>query len=126
MIQSGSVRQSDLHLLTIEQAANDELRIAALQSYHTHLMDLNILCGIKDTAKVDLEHIDLQPDLSSDMLSSFWERYRLDSLNTVASLNTFHSQYKPQLNLFNILLDFIRWETKTLERTANPGTTEYY
>lgn len=62
MIQSGSVRQSDLHLLTIEQAANDELRIAALQSYHTHLMDLNILCGIKDTAKVDLEHIDLQPD----------------------------------------------------------------
>ena len=50
MIQSGSVRQSDLHLLTIEQAANDELRIAALQSYHTHLMDLNILCGIKDTA----------------------------------------------------------------------------
>ena len=100
MIQSGSVRQSDLHLLTIEQAANDELRIAALQSYHTHLMDLNILCGIKDTAKVDLEHIDLQPDLSSDMLSSFWERYRLDSLNTVASLNTFHSQYKPQLNLF--------------------------
>lgn len=34
------------------------------------------------------------------MLSSFWERYRLDSLNTVASLNTFHSQYKPQLNLF--------------------------
>lgn len=100
MIQSGSVRQSDLHLLTIEQAANDELRIAALQSYHTHLMDLNILCGIKDTAKVDLEHIDLQPDLSSDMPSSFWERYRLDSLNTVASLNTFHSQYKPQLNLF--------------------------
>lgn len=100
MVQNGLARQSDLHLLAIEQAANDELRMASLQSYYTHLMDLNVLCGIKDTVKVALEPIDLQLHLSADIPSSFLGQYRLDSLNTMASLHLFNLQYKPQLNLF--------------------------
>jgi hypothetical protein len=62
-------------------------------------MDLNILCGISDTATVQLENsgLILNNTVSNSM---FLEKYRLDSLSLVVQRNAFELKYKPQLNLF--------------------------
>ena len=85
----------------IEQEANAELHTAARQDYHTHLMDLNLLCGIDETTDVALSDISQPVRLRSDGKSSlFTEQYRLDSLNTAVALRSFNLQYKPKLDLF--------------------------
>ena len=101
LVENGLSKQSDLNLLMIEKEANAELHTVARQDYHTHLMDLNLLCGIADTADVALADINLSVRLRSDGEPSlFTEQYRLDSLNTVISLRSFNLQYKPKLDLF--------------------------
>lgn len=101
LVESGLSKQSDLNLLMIEREANAELHTAACQDYHTHLMDLNLLCGIDDVTDVALSDLNLPVRLRSDREPSlFTEQYRLDSLNTAASLRSFNLQYKPKLNLF--------------------------
>ncbi|WP_418210591.1 TolC family protein [Bacteroides zhangwenhongii] len=101
LVENGLSKQSDLNLLMIEREANAELHIAARQSYHTHLMDLNLLCGIDDATDVALSEINLSVRLRSDREPSlFTEQYRLDSLNTAVSLRSFNLQYKPKLDLF--------------------------
>lgn len=101
LMKSGMAKQSDLNLLVAEKEANEEFRITSLQSYYTHLIDLNLLCGIKDTAGIVLNDIDLTIHLKPVREGSlFTEQYRLDSLSAVASLHLFNVQYKPQLNLF--------------------------
>lgn len=97
---SGLAKLSDLHLLQIEQNANLDQRTASVQSYRSHLLDLNILCGIEDTSSVELEETSLSPNLTATPASGFLKQYRLDSLNTLLSLRSFNLQYKPQLNLF--------------------------
>lgn len=89
-----------MHLLQIEQNANRDQRTTSCQSYRTHLIDLNILCGIKDTTCVSLENINLSPRFINSPGSGFLKQYQLDSLNTIMSLRSFNLQYKPQLNLF--------------------------
>ena len=88
-------------LLLIEQQSNAETRTAFRQSYHTHLMDLNLLCGIDNTDDVALTEECLSV-LSHPVgeRSLFSEQYRLDSLNVAASLHSFNLQYKPRLDLF--------------------------
>ena len=63
------------------------------------LMDLNILCGINDTALVQLQSTNLA--LNSNVSNSmFLEKYHLDSLNLITQQKAFELKYKPQLNLF--------------------------
>lgn len=102
LAKQGLVKQSDLRLLSIEQKSNEELRATSLQSYKTHLSELNILCGLKDNPLVSLENIVLSPNASitTHSTSLFMERYKLDSLNTMATLKVSNLQYRPQLNLF--------------------------
>ena len=78
-----------------------ELLTAFRQAYHTHLMDLNLLCGIADTTDVDLPVLQLPIRWPvNDKPSLFTEQYRLDSLNISLSLRSFNLQYKPKLDLF--------------------------
>ena len=101
LVENGLSKQSDLHLLMIEREANAELHTAARQDYHTHLMELNLLCGIDDATDVALSDISQPVRLRIDREPSlFTEQYRLDSLNTVMSLRSFNLQYKPKLDLF--------------------------
>ena len=101
LVANGLSKQSDLNLLMIERDANVELNTAACQDYHTHLMDLNLLCGIDDMTDVSLSDISLSIRLRGDNEPSlFTEQYRLDSLNTAVALRSFNLQYKPKLNLF--------------------------
>ena len=100
LAESGLAKLSDLQLVTIERQSNQDMEIASRQSFYTHLMDLNMLCGIKDTAVVLLEEPALTLRLLPAASSAFMEQYRLDSLNTLMSLHSFNVQYKPQLHLF--------------------------
>lgn len=114
LVANGLSKQSDLNLLIIEREANAELHTVACQDYHTHLMDLNLLCGIDEVTDVALSDISQPVRLRNDGEPSlFTEQYRLDSLDTVMSLRSFNLQYKPKLDLFvNGGLqvgDFARW-----------------
>ena len=101
LVANGLSKQSDLNLLMIEREANAELHTAARQNYHTHLMDLNLLCGIDDVTDVSLSDISQPVRLRSDAEPSlFTEQYQLDSLNTAVALRSFNLQYKPKLDLF--------------------------
>ena len=101
LVANGLSKQSDLNLLMIERDANAELHTAACQDYHTHLMDLNLLCGIDDVTDVSLSEINQSVGLRGDNEPSlFTEQYRLDSLNTAVALRSYNLQYKPKLNLF--------------------------
>jgi len=101
LVANGLSKQSDLNLLMIEREANAELHTAACQDYHTHLMDLNLLCGIDEVTDVTLSDISQPVRLRNDGEPSlFTEQYRLDSLDTVMSLRSFNLQYKPKLDLF--------------------------
>ena len=100
LVENGLAKESDLRLLAIEREANEELRLSARQSYHTHLMDLNLLCGIEDTTDVPLVNVGVELHTPYLYNSLFTEQYRLNSLNTAASLRSFNLQYKPRLDLF--------------------------
>lgn len=102
LARAGLAKQSDLHLLAIERTANEELRTASLQAYHAHLMDLNLLCGIADTADAVLADEQVVPQMLQTMngASRLTEQFRLDSVATTLSLRSFELQYRPRLNLF--------------------------
>lgn len=47
LVSSGMSSRSDLRLLEVEKEANNERRVSAFQSYWSHFMDLNLVCGIE-------------------------------------------------------------------------------
>lgn len=99
LAQSAIMKQSDYNLIKIEKSGYKESKRNYEQSYQTHLLDLNILCGIKDTSIISLEEIKLDLNTLTDN-SRFLEKYRLDSLNLIARQTVSEIQYKPRINLF--------------------------
>jgi outer membrane protein TolC len=99
LVDHGIAKQSDLSLLNIEQKTQQTALNTFRATYRRDLMDLRVLCGIPDTTYKVLNDIDLQPreDVS---VSKFAERYRLDSLNLLASQKVFELKYKPVVGLF--------------------------
>ena len=92
--------QADVQLLRIE-ADRLTTTIAVLDAnYRSQLLDLNMLCGLGDTARVDLPIAHLQLADESHAASAFTEQYRLDSLNLTASQALFDLRYKPQLSFY--------------------------
>lgn len=99
LVENGIYKQSDISLLNIEYN-NFLLQLTTFKiNYRRDLMDLNIICGINDTALVQLDNITLSLN-NSISFSQFLDKYRLDSLNLVAQQNAFELKYEPQLNLF--------------------------
>lgn len=101
LVGAGTMRRTDLNLLTIETEKNAAQRTSLERSLHSHVADLNILCGISDTTDVIPEDspILITQDIPATR-SIFTERYDLDSLSVNASLRSFAVQYKPRLDLF--------------------------
>lgn len=99
LVESSIYKQSDLTLLNIEHQNFLAQLTTFKANYRRDLMDLNILCGINDTALEQLQSIDLA--LNNTVSNSmFLEKYHLDSMNLVAQQKAFELKYKPQLNLF--------------------------
>ena len=99
LVENGIAKQSDLSLLNIELKTQQTAWNTFRATYRRDLMDLRVLCGISDTTFQVLSTIDLQ--LQEDIVKSrFTERYRLDSLNLVATEKIFELKYKPTVSLF--------------------------
>ena len=99
LVESGLLKQSDLLLVTIEQQTQLNNLAMYKSIYRRDLMDLTILCGINDTTQVVISNLDLTLNSSTNQ-SGFTEKFRLDSLNLLASQKLFELKYKPQLNAF--------------------------
>ncbi len=99
LAQSGLLKQSDLLLVNIEYQSQQNVLNGYKSIYRRDLMDLNILCGINDTAYLILKEINLsiKPGVT---YSAFTEKFRLDSLNLMAAKNVFDLKYKSQLSAF--------------------------
>lgn len=103
LVRGGQARQSDLRLLDIERTATAADRLTAVQSYRSHLADLNLLCGMTDTSDVVLsDSVSLaEPSLRAVVPSSlFVEQYRHDSLDVDQTLRVARQQYRPRLDFF--------------------------
>jgi outer membrane protein TolC len=99
LVESGIAKQSDLALLSIELKTQQTALNTFRATYRRDLMDLRVLCGISDTTYQVLGDIDIQ--LTEDIRESkFVERYRLDSLNLLATQKVFEMKYKPLVGLY--------------------------
>lgn len=98
LVEASIYKQSDLSLLNIEYQNFLFQQTSFNANYKRDLMDLKILCGIKDTSVVELKDIDLKLNSNSET-SFFSEKYRLDSMNLITAKNVYELKYKPQLNL---------------------------
>lgn len=101
LASSGIAKQSDLSLIIIEYQTQKNAWNTFKATYRRDLMDLNILCGINDTTYQVLSPLNMTLKTEDvTQASAFTERYRLDSLNLVATQKFFNLKYKPQLNLY--------------------------
>lgn len=98
MVEGGLLKQSDLALVKIEHQNYEGLYATYKGTYQRDLMDLNVLSGIGDTTLVMIEdpHLTLKQEETN---ANFLQKYRLDSLNLLATQKVFNAKYKPQLNL---------------------------
>ncbi|MGB8358273.1 MAG: TolC family protein [Bacteroidales bacterium] len=100
LVENAVYKQTDLMLLQIE-IQNYEAEYKMFRGeYMANIYDLNLICGIRDTSRVDLREIDfvLKPDIV--LSSNFLTAYKLDSLNIIADRSINDLKYKPQLDLF--------------------------
>jgi hypothetical protein len=100
LVQNAIYKQTDLMLLQIEvQNYRSEYEMYKSEQL-TDIYDLNLLCGISDTAMVEL--IDMAPLLNPLIIggSKFTTAFKLDSLNIIADQAINDLKYKPQLELF--------------------------
>ena len=100
LVNNAIYKQSDLMLLEIERQ-NQKLNTKSFDDeYKSNLYDLNLLCGIKDSARIDIEEIDLQLNQQTITNSQFLTSYKLDSLSILADQSISELKYKPQLSAF--------------------------
>lgn len=100
LVQNAIYKQTDLLLLQIERQNLVIANKTFEDDYIGNLFDLNLLCGIQDSSRLDITELDLQlkPDLNSN--SFFVSSFKLDSLALMADLSITELKYKPQLSLF--------------------------
>ena len=100
LVENAIFKVSDLMLMQIE-LDNYKLDYETYSAdFRNNLSDLNALCGIRDTTKVDLQELNGQLNESNNTSSSFLKSYHLDSLNINADQSISDLKYKPQVNLF--------------------------
>ena len=100
LVENAIYKQTDLMLLQIEIQNYIAEYILYQSEYMTNLYDLNLICGINDTARVELQDLDFTFKPEKVFISKFSASYKLDSLNVIADQAIYELKYKPQLDLF--------------------------
>lgn len=99
LVNSSLLKNSDLILLNIEYENNQNILLTYKAAYHKDLLELKLLSGSRDTTSNVLDSLNLAlKDMPNQ--SMFMEKYRLDSLNLMATQKAFETKYQPQLSLF--------------------------
>jgi outer membrane protein TolC len=99
-VQNGYAKAQDYLLLKVELTTQQINLNEARQNYKNSLMQLNALCGIKDTSIVRIDSVNLMQNEVREGSSNFLTKYYLDSLSTVYQQNLFETKYQPQVGLF--------------------------
>jgi len=99
LVENGYINVQDYLLLKIEVKSQAINQRNVRQKYKSAILQLYELCGIQDTAIVDISPVVLEQS-SRTMNSNFTQKYVLDSLATVAEQQLFETKYRPQLQLF--------------------------
>ncbi len=100
LVENAIYKQIDLMILQIEVQNYNAEYMMFESEYLTNLYDLNLICGISDTSKVDLQDINFTVKPENTGRSNFLTSYKLDSLNIIADQAVNELKYKPQLDLF--------------------------
>jgi outer membrane protein TolC len=100
LVENAIYKQSDLMLMQIEYENYNLNYETSLSDFKNNLYDLNLLCGINDTATVELQEIEPQLKTATAVSSEFSNSFRLDSLNVTEEQALSDLKYKPQVNLF--------------------------
>jgi outer membrane protein TolC len=100
LVENGIYKQTDLMLMQIELENYHQEYAMYRAEYISNLFDLNLLCGITDTAVVNLQDIDLAMGPEITAASNFLTGFMLDSLNLVSDRAIDGLKYKPRLDLF--------------------------
>lgn len=100
LVENAIYKQTDLMLIQIE-TENFKIEYEKyLSDYERNISDLNLICGIADTTKVNIEYVNLEIKPNMYEKSRFLDKYTLDSLNIVSQQDIFNQKYRPQLSLF--------------------------
>ena len=100
LVENAIYKQTDLMLLQIEHGNYEAAYKTSQADYRNNLYDLNLICGINDTALVDIEEINFEINPSPLTRSKFLKAYKLDSLNLMADQYIYQQKYKPRLSWF--------------------------
>jgi outer membrane protein TolC len=99
-VQNGYAKAQDYLLLKVEFTTQQINLNEARQNYKNSLMQLNALCGIKDTSIVRIDSVNLMQNELREGSSNFLRKYFLDSLSTAYQQDLFETKYQPQVDLF--------------------------
>jgi len=100
LVESSIYSQADLLLLGLELDNMNASYYASISDYRTGLYDLNLICGIEDTAMVELDAVQLEISWPDSERSAFAMSYKLDSLSLIAEREIFNQKYRAQISLF--------------------------
>lgn len=99
LVESGMAKQSEYLLLSVEIENQRITTNNYLSQFRSNLIELNTLCGIKDSSLVELEPISLKLQ-NKKLFSELFKKFELDSLATEIQQQIFERKYKPQISLF--------------------------
>lgn len=99
-VQQGIYKQTDY--LSFEIAIqSQEIQMRQFQmQYRNDLRQLNLICGINDTAYHVLTAPNIQPQVSEKNNSPFLAQFKIDSLKITNQKNLVESNYRPRLSWF--------------------------
>lgn len=99
LVEKGYAKSQNYLLLKIELQSQQIALKENFQRYKNDLLQLNSLCGIKDTQTVFIDSVRIKKeDLKTNF--SFLEKFKLDSLAAANRQELFETKYQPQIKLF--------------------------
>lgn len=100
LVENAVYKMTDLMILQIEVQNYHAEYESFRAEYLDNLYDLNLVCGISDTVRVELMDTDFEINSSLHSPSGFLISYKLDSLSILADQQISELKYKPQIELF--------------------------
>ncbi len=99
LVEKGYANSQSYLLLKIELQSQEMVLKENFQQYKNDLLQLNSLCGIKDTQTVFIDSVSIsRNDLKTNF--RFLEKFNLDSSATANQQILFETKYQPQVKIF--------------------------
>jgi|WetSurMetagenome_2_1015567.scaffolds.fasta_scaffold66192_1 outer membrane protein TolC len=98
-VKNGFIKQSDFLLLKIEVENQKNSSRQLLSNCKTNLLELNSLCGLNDTAFINLDDVELT-NASTINSFKFLRQFTTDSLLAINQQEIIETKYLPQVSLF--------------------------